>query len=378
MILTGPRGEAVSFTLRELGIMIDSKATFMEAYQQGRNHRPPRSYLDRLALLKKKAFIPLRCRLDENRLRQALLPLAETFNRPPQDAYFQAGADDREALLVPEEPGYRVLQEEFYKQLLYTLEVPGLPLQMPVPYEDIPARLTALAFKQMGISALRSSFTTRFDLSKKDRVHNIKLAASTLDGCIVAPGELFSLNHIVGDTTPEKGYREAPVIVGEELLPGYGGGLCQISSTLYNAALLANLEIVERHNHNLTVPYLPPGRDATIAYGARDLKFRNSSGQHILINAGVKNDALTFWIFGAPMAERVEISTVELEVFPPPVRYRVDPALSPGTEEKDEGSPGYVVEVWKTLYRGDRVISREKISVDRYSPYPTVIRRGAP
>lgn len=376
MTFTGPRGESVSRPLHELGIVVDSRATFMEAYRQGRSHGLPRSYLDRLALWKEKTHVPLRFRLDGERLQRALLALAEAFNRPPRDARFQAGTEDTEARLVPEEPGYRALPEEFGRQLRYTLEVPRLPLQMQVPYVDIPAQLTAAALKEMGISALRSSFTTRFDISKKDRVHNIKLAASTLDGCIIPPGELFSLNGVIGDTTPEKGYRKAPVIVGEELIPGYGGGLCQLSSTLYNAALLANLEIVERHNHNLVVPYLPPGRDATIAYGARDLKFRNNSGGHILINAGVEGDTLTIWIFGAPMAERVEISTVELEVFPPPVKYRADPALPPGREERDEGTPGYVVEVWKTLYRGDRAISKERIAVDRYAPYPTVIRRG--
>lgn len=376
MTFFGPGGETISFPLGEMGIFIDSTSIFREAYQQGRKNRPPRAYLDRLSLWRDKAHLPLRYFPDEKRLRRTLLSVAATFNRPPRNAFFQTGAAETEATLTPEQPGYRVAGEELFNRVLFALELPGLALQVPVPYQEIPARVTILSFKQMGISGLMSSFTTYFDLSKAGRVHNIKLAASILDGYIVSPGEIFSLNNIIGDTTPEKGYREAPVIVGEELVPGYGGGLCQISSTLYNAALLANLEIIERHNHNLTVFYLPPGRDATIEYGARDLKFENNTGHHLLIYGKVKKDALTFSLFGPPGEERVEISTVELAVFPPPVRYEADPALPPGAEEKDEGSAGYIVEVWKTVYREDRVISKEIISVDRYAPYPTVIRRG--
>ncbi len=376
MEFTGPGGKTACLPLGEMGITVAGGPVIAEARRCGRQGGLLRAYFNRLRLIKDKPAIPLLYRLDEARLQQKLDSLEEIFNSQPRDAYFEVDAASAKAILIPEQPGFRVMREELYRSLLHVLNAPGLPLALTVPGEILPAQLTAFSLKDKGITGLISSFTTNFDINKVDRVHNLKLAASVINGSIVPPGEVFSVNAVVGNTTPEKGYRQAPVIVGTELVPGYGGGLCQISSTLYNAALLANLEIVERHNHNLTVPYLPPGRDATISYGTRDLKFRNNTGRHLLIYGRVEGDALTFWLLGTPQEERVEINTVKLEVFPPPERYELDPTLPPGEEEIEEGYAGYTVEVWKTVYRGDQIIAKEKISVDHYEPYPTVIRRG--
>ena len=240
----------------------------------------------------------------------------------------------------------------------------------------IDAAITARLLRAQGITTLMSTFTTLFDLTKTNRVHNIELAASLINHYFLAPGAVLSLNDFYGETTAEKGYKEAPVIVGRELVPGFGGGLCQISSTFYNAALLAGLEIVERHNHDLTVPYIEPGRDATISYGARDLKVRNNTEHTIMIEAFVEGDALTFRVFGSPTGKKVEIETRKLAVYPPPEIIEIDPALAPGEEEIDAGYPGYLVEVWLIVSGEGRVESRTKISEDRYHPYPTIIRRG--
>ncbi|PKM83170.1 MAG: hypothetical protein CVU88_02945 [Firmicutes bacterium HGW-Firmicutes-13] len=158
--------------------------------------------------------------------------------------------------------------------------------------------------------------------------------------------------------------------------PGFGGGVCQISSTLYNTALLANLEIMERHNHQLTVPYIVPGRDATLAFPSKDLKFHNNRDHYILITAFIEHDDLTFRLFGAPIEERVEIKTVEIAAYTPPIKHEFVPELAPGEEEVIEGHPGYVVQVWKTVYREDKIESEEIISVDSYLPSPKIIRRG--
>jgi vancomycin resistance protein YoaR len=233
-----------------------------------------------------------------------------------------------------------------------------------------------LSLKEKGIVTLMSSFSTSFDPKNTDRVHNIKLAATLLDNYFLAPGEVLSLNAFFGDTTAEKGYREAPIIVGNRLVPGFGGGLCQISSTLYNAALLANLEVIERHHHQLTVPYIDPGRDATIAYNMRDLKLRNNKEHYILISPRVEDDTLTFSFFGGQMKERVEINTKILATFESPTEYQTNPELPPGKKEIIEGVPGYRVEVWKLVYEGKELKSKEKISDDNYLPYPTVIQQG--
>jgi vancomycin resistance protein YoaR len=251
---------------------------------------------------------------------------------------------------------------------LKALFQPALPLVVAAPYSGVPADITADSLCEKGIAELMASFSTSFDPANTNRSQNIKLAASQLHGRLLAPGEILSVNAVIGDTTPDKGYLEAPVIIGGELRPGFGGGLCQISSTLYNAVLLADLAVVERHNHQLTVSYLPPGRDATIEYGSRDFKLLNNTDHHILIHAVVGADTLTFRLFGQSPHKEVEITVDELAVYPPPTRYIYDPDLAPGEEVIEEGVPSYLVEVWKTVYQNGKELSRQQLSVDWYGP----------
>lgn len=116
------------------------------------------------------------------------------------------------------------------------------------------------------------------------RVTNIILATASLNNCLLLPGEVFSFNKANGPRTAERGYRHAPVIVGGAVVPGLGGGVCQVSTTLYNAVLRAGLEVVERYPHSRPVGYVPPGMDATVA-DSLDFKFRNSTDRPILIRS---------------------------------------------------------------------------------------------
>ncbi|MDE5830645.1 MAG: VanW family protein [Clostridia bacterium] len=137
-----------------------------------------------------------------------------------------------------------------------------------------------------------ASFSTRYDSHNINRATNIDLAAKTIDGTILAPGERFSFNSIVGPTTASKGYLLAGAYSAGELVENYGGGICQVSSTIYNTVLYANLEIVERYNHSSLVSYVDPGRDATISYGSKDFKFLNSRKYAIKINARATNRSI--------------------------------------------------------------------------------------
>ncbi|MDP4161325.1 MAG: cell wall-binding repeat-containing protein [Bacillota bacterium] len=143
-----------------------------------------------------------------------------------------------------------------------------------------------------------SQYSTYFDPNQVNRTVNLSLAAKALDGKLLAPGERFSFNKTVGERTAEAGYKEAMIIEGDVFTPGLGGGICQVSSTLYNAVRLANLEILERHQHTLPISYVPPGQDATVAYPVLDFKFRNSLGVYILMRSSVEGNTLTFKLFG--------------------------------------------------------------------------------
>lgn len=142
-----------------------------------------------------------------------------------------------------------------------------------------------------------AQYSTYFDSSQVNRTENIRLAAKALDGKLLAPGERFSFNESVGERTAEAGYKVAMIIVGKEFVPGLGGGVCQVSSTLYNAVSLAGLEILERHAHSLEITYVPYGQDATVAYGVLDFKFRNNTEDDLLIRSSVEGGTLTFQLY---------------------------------------------------------------------------------
>ncbi|NLX77754.1 MAG: VanW family protein [Clostridiaceae bacterium] len=137
-----------------------------------------------------------------------------------------------------------------------------------------------------------SSFTTKIYDKDKHRVNNIKLAAEDLDKTVIEPGEVFSFNETVGRRTREKGYEEAPIFVDGEKSKGVGGGVCQVSTTLYNAALEADLEIVERHRHSRKVSYVPEGKDAAVVYNSKDLRFKNTRDYPIEIRISVSEDKI--------------------------------------------------------------------------------------
>ena len=363
-----------SLSLKEMGINVFNNQILEEAYRQGRQNRWPLTYYERLKIIKDRCYLAFPYKANDELLSESCTFLENIFSIEPQNAYFEVDTKAGKSYLLPEKPGYRVNEQKLTENLQYILAEPYAPFQILIPVERIAAEITELSLKEKGITSLMCSFSTVFDITKTNRVHNIELAASILNNYYISPGEIFSLNNVIGDTTPQKGYLEAPIIIGGELVQGFGGGLCQISTTLYNAALLANLEIIERHNHQLTVPYIQPGMDATISYTTKDLKFYNNKDHHILINVSVDNDTLIFSFFGMPLEEKVEIQTVILETYPPPVEYEYVLDLPSGEEDVIKGYPGYLVKVLKVVHFTDKVKSKKIISIDSYLPYPTIIK----
>ncbi len=160
---------------------------------------------------------------------------------------------------------------------------------------------------------LLSSFSTKYSVRATARTTNLKLAASKINGTVLMPGETFSYNKVVGARTIAAGYKEAPIYVSGEVVDGLGGGICQITSTLYNAVVYANLDIVERTNHQFVPSYVTASRDATVVYGSLDFKFKNNRNYPIKINCSVSNGIANFQIFGLKQDDDydVEISSYE-------------------------------------------------------------------
>ncbi|MBW7459325.1 VanW family protein, partial [Paenibacillus sepulcri] len=234
--------------------------------------------------------------------------------------------------------------------------------------------VTLERLKNEGVERKIISFTTDFSASGAGRAFNVSMTAKTLNGWELAPGEVFDYNKVIALTREKYGYRQAPVILNGELVPGIGGGICQVSSTLYNAALLAGLEMVERRNHSLPVSYLPKGQDATFAEGAINFRFKNTTGKHLIIRTVVENGRLTVKLFGTmPANVKYSIDSRTVKVIDPPVREVPSKAVPPGGRLLlSSGKSGYIVETYRTLTKNGKTVSRERISRDTYRAQPAV------
>lgn len=219
--------------------------------------------------------------------------------KEPKDASY----DENTEILTPHVNGvdFKISIEEAQKILEEEKEEYEIPLQITTP------NVTTDKLGEEAFPEKLASFSTRYDASNKNRATNIELASEEINGTVLLPGEIFSFNGTVGPRTKSKGYLLAGAYSAGELVESYGGGVCQVSSTVYNTALYANLEIVERYNHSSVVSYVNAGLDATVSYGGKDFKFKNSRTNAIMLKADAKNGILTIEVWGIPEEEEYEI-----------------------------------------------------------------------
>ncbi len=364
--------ERSTLSLSELGLTWDKTETMDQIYQAGRGWNGYKIRINNL-IHQNPIVVSGVIKVDEIHLAQAMAGLAKQVFQPPRDAFFEV--EGQNVHIIPEQGGLFLQVGKLRQMILSALYSISPELQVPVG--EWPAARTAADLESYNVQQVMVSFYTDVAGGNSDRAYNIKLGSSSINGILMAPGDIFSFAEVVGRITREKGYRYAPIILGDELVPGLGGGLCQVSTTLYNAALFANLEIIERHNHTMSISYIPLGRDATVAIGSLDLKFKNNRDHFIIIGADLTDLRLTFRIFGPPMDEIVEIVSSGYQQIPPPVRYEYTDALSVGvTEISKPGKSGYTITTWRVVYLGNKEISREMLARDYYNPTPAVYLVG--
>lgn len=224
-----------------------------------------------------------------------------------------------------------------------------------------------------------SSFTTRYDPGAKDRNTNLQLACQKLNNKVILAGETFSYNKTLGERTIAAGYKNAKVYENGQVVDGIGGGICQISSTLYNAVLLANLEITERRNHQFVTSYLPAGRDATVVYGMTDFKFKNTRKYPVKIKASISGGVASIGIYGIKEENEYTFSfeTRTISTIPTSTRYIEDATLPVGTEQvKQKGANGIKTETYITKMLNGKIISKTLLSRDTYDAMQKIIVKG--
>ncbi len=203
------------------------------------------------------------------------------------------------------------------------------------------------------------------------------MLARALDGVIVAPGKVFSFNETTGPRTAEKGYQEAPTIVQGELVPSIGGGICQVATTLFNTVFFAGYPVTSRQNHSFYVSHYPDGRDATVAWGGPDFKFRNDTKTYLLLKTWTSSKAITVAIYGTDYGTEVSHKATDFTNFKAfPVKKVDDPTLPKGQEIiETSGVDGRDITVRRAVHRDGQIIREDKF-FSRYKPRTEVVRVG--
>ncbi len=228
------------------------------------------------------------------------------------------------------------------------------------------------------IKEVIAEFSTKFSASNKPRATNLKLASSHIDGVVLAPGEQFSFNETVGQRTTRRGFQVAGVYLNGRHDTGVGGGICQVSTTLFNAALLSNLEIVKKSNHSMPVPYVPVGRDATVNWGTHDLVLRNGYDTPIAISSTYQPGKLTFRVLGKKQPGlSVKIERSGLRSWKSGVKTVFDGSLAPGRRKVIEGgSSGFSVHTHRLVYQDGKLLKKEPLGRSHYPGGSTIIAVG--
>ncbi len=228
------------------------------------------------------------------------------------------------------------------------------------------------------INSVVSYFSTKFNTADMNRSDNIRLACSRITGKVLLPGEEFSANAALGPRTIENGYKEAPVIVKNELIEGTGGGVCQVSSTLYNTVLLAGLDVIERAHHSMILSYISPGRDATINEDTIDLKFINSSDYPVCLQAEVIGNRVDIRILGKKRDDGnvVKLKTQTLEMVEPEREEIVQDESLPLGEKviEKKAVKGIRVALYRQIFKNGILSSEKKLTEDYYKPVRGKIR----
>jgi vancomycin resistance protein YoaR len=303
--------------------------------------------------------------------------LAKEVDRKPQDADFEL-ASGGQVHIVPSREGRRLDVQETRKALL-AAALTTVPAERSAALVIATAKpeLSTTDVRKMGIVDVVSSYTTEYG-GDPNRIHNVQLVAQLIDDHLIPPGAVFSFNQTTGERNADKGFLEAPVIINGELETGLGGGVCQVSTTVFNAAFEAGLSIEERTNHALYISHYPTGRDATVNYPDTDLKFTNDTGHWLWLRAFADSSSLTINLYGTPVDREVVVETSPLKVTGPvPVERVKDPDVYVGERwVEDSGEPARSVSVRRIVYDADGNVLYDSTWFSSYRAEPRIVHVG--
>jgi vancomycin resistance protein YoaR len=360
-----------SGTLASLGMRLDWRDAIERAFLVGRKDFSPNSAICALTRCGAGKSIVPQLLVDRGRLERTLRKVSRAVNAPHKDA--RVCIVDSRLQIVQDSCGLQLDEKAAVGIVSQAVRMGQNLVRLPV----VPDPPDVTAQDAAGIDTLLASYTTPFNRGKVGRTHNLTLAARCIDGAVLRPRQVFSVNDAVGPRLAGRGFQMAQVYIKGKLEDGIGGGVCQVSSTLFNAVLLAGLTIKERSPHSQVVPYVSPGRDATVAYGLRDFRFENSDMSPIGVVAYVKGSRLTVQIYGAATEKKeVKLYTNVVKRMVAGSETVVDSSLPEGkTQVVEKGARGLEVVLYRKLKMPDGTDAVQTIR-SRYAPQKAVVAVG--
>lgn len=313
-------------------------------------------------------------KMDSSKAKKVLQQKFGKIKRSPQNAAYKIEQD--KFVVKPGVPGLTIDSDKLIK-LVSDHSLVDIPSQIKLLVKEVQPNVTTKAMKAFGFDSVIGEFSTRFSVNEKNRTANLTSAAKALDKKVIKPGEVFSFNKAVGPRTAETGYKDAYVVINNEYVQGTGGGVCQVSSTLYNAVLLANLPIVARTPHAVTVTYVPLGQDATVNYPNIDFQFKNDTASLIYVRTEVKPGTLTIRLWGKKNGKTVRIVHETEKELDFKTEKKPDPGLPAGKVIQVQApAKGYIVKSWRVVKDHDGKESVQSLGRDAYAPLNRIIRVG--
>lgn len=304
---------------------------------------------------------------------EVLLVLRTKVDNPPLDASVTYRNDTfeysthQDGLIVDADATLQNLQKALRDGKLDGVRIVTRKVHPRIKFDDV-KKIKYL----LGVSE------TTFNADQVNRTINIKKASQAVNGSVLLPGQVFSLHEKIGSGLKEQGYLPAPTLANNRISTGIGGGICQVATTVYNAAIQAGLDIVEREPHSQPISYVPPGFDATLAGDSLDLKVKNNTGGPVMISVIPEGTVLTVRVFGVEDKKNQDIKIVsEKKTILPRVIIKIDQNLAPGTKVvKDKGRNGYRVKVYRVVSVDGHQIEKKLLSEDYYQPRNMLIYTG--
>jgi len=291
---------------------------------------------------------------------------------PPTNSSYQV--INNQVVITDSLPG----QDADHAQINALIEQVNSGSPAAIPLIPVPVQYTKEMLLQSLFNSTLSSYSSKYKTSSENRAYNVELAASKINGLIIADGEEFSYNKVIGNAGLENGYKTSTVYSEGKVIEGVGGGVCQVSSTLYCAVLRTGLDVTKRYNHSLPVSYVPGGQDATVAYDYLDFRFKNNTGAPVKIIATCSDRTVTVTLLGSDFAyKNVEVTSEKIETIQPGTIKTEDPTLPAGqTRVITQGTPGGVYLTHRKIYNPDGTLLVEKQTKSTYKAIATEIAVG--